>query len=202
VLLGYARRAWVEAYRPDPDRARRGVERFVRRFGRSEPIQAAALRAVAAYRRADLEEAARHASAWSAASPAVGQETTVPPVKAFLILARARAVEGRHGRARDELVRGLAAAEVSFWVRDRVEAGLHVAAWLLDGGRSAAARELLSRVVRHPACDPLMRADVAGLPVAGPLEAAGPAPAAEQGAGEDDAGLVVDARDLLDGSAA
>jgi tetratricopeptide (TPR) repeat protein len=176
VLLGYARRAWVDAYRPDPDRARRGVERFVRRFGRAEPVRASALRAVVAYRHGDLREAARHARGWTATSLAVGQETTVPPVKAFLVLARAEAAEGRHAAAADRLDEALAAARASFWVRDRVEAALHVAAWLMETGRTAAALELAARVDRHPAADPLMRADVAGLEIASALRPSGSEP--------------------------
>lgn len=187
VLLGHARRAWVDVYRPDPEQARRGVEGFVRRFGAAEPIRAAALQAVAAYRRTDLEEAARHARAWTAAPSAVGQETTVPPVKAYLILARQAVRHGRHDAAATMLRRALDAARASFWLRDRVEATLHVAAWLYDTERAAAADELVANAVRHPAYDPLMRVDAAGLPFAADL------PPPFEGDGPDD----VDAEPLL-----
>jgi DNA-binding SARP family transcriptional activator/predicted ATPase len=195
VLLGYARRAWVDAYRPDPDRARRGVERFVRRFGRAEPIRASALRAVVAYRNGDLDEAARHAHGWAATSLVVGQETTVPPVKAFLVLARTEAAEGRHGAAAVHLREALVAARASFWVRDRVEAALHVAAWLTETGCTAPALELAARVDRHPAADPLMRADAAGLAIASVLR-----PVASESAWadvHDDDGLADRAADAL-----
>ena len=196
VLLGYSRRAWVDAYRPDPDRARRGVERFVRRFGRTEPLRASALHAVLAYRHGDLREAAQHARRWTGTSLAVGQETTVPPVKAFLILARAEAAEGRHAEAAARLDEALAAARASFWVRDRVEAALHVAAWLVEVGRRAPALELAARVDRHPAADSLMRADTVGLEIASALRPAGSEPAGTEI--RDDDGLTDRAADALE----
>ncbi|NBC95744.1 MAG: hypothetical protein GVY27_05240, partial [Deinococcus-Thermus bacterium] len=195
VVLGYSRSAWVDAYRPDPDRARRGVERFVRRFGRAEPLRASALRAVLAYRHGDLREAGRHARSWTATSLAVGQETTVSPVKAFLILARAEATEGRHAEAAARLDEALAAARASFWVRDRVEAALHVGAWLAEIGRRAPALELAARVDRHPAADPLMRADAAGLEIASALRPAGSEPLGTEI--HDDDGLTDRAADAL-----